>query len=203
MKSDKKKASQSKSTSSAGGITDTIKGFAHEVEETSASLASEVKQHFDDLTLRVSEVVSSAAETTVSMAEKVTVKDPADLLRGLLDEIKQASEVSINVIKNRFDELRNKAEDEPAASPKKKRAKKKVAKKKVAKKKVAKKKVAKKKVAKKKVAKKKVAKKKVAKKKVAKKKVAKKKVAKKKVAKKKVAKKKVAKKKVAKKKVLG
>jgi len=147
-KADKKKASKSKSASSAGGISDTIKGFAHEVEETSASLASEVKQHFDDLTLRVSNVVSSAAETTVSMAEKVTVKDPADLLRGLLDEIKQASEVSIDVIKNRFDELRNKAKDEVAEAPSKP-AKKKVAKKKVAKKKVAKKKVAKKKVAKK------------------------------------------------------
>ena len=176
MKSDKKKASKPRSEGPAAGITGTIKGFVQEVEDTSATLASEVKQHFDDLTVRVSEVVSSAAETTVSMAEKVTVKDPAELLRGLLEEIKQASEVSLDVIKGRFDDLVSRAQDEGAEEPKKKPAKKKAAKKKVTKK-TAKKKVAKKKVTKK-TAKKKVAKKKVTKK-TAKKKVAKKKVTKK------------------------
>ena len=184
MKSDKKKATEETIEGAAAGITGSIKGFIEEVENTSSSLASEVKQHFDDLTVRVSDVVSSAAETTVSMAEKVTVKDPADLLRGLLEEIKQASEVSIKVIGDRFDELANRAKTATDEAPKKK-AKKKTAKKKAAKKKVAKKKAAKKKVVKKAASKKKaVTKKKAAKKKIAKKKVVKKAVAEKKTVKK-------------------
>jgi hypothetical protein len=192
MKSVKNKVTEATSESPAAGITDTIKGFIEEVENTSSSLASDVKQHFDDLTLRVSDVVSSAAETTVSMAEKVTVKDPAELLRGLLHEIKEVSEVSIKVIGDRFDELAHRAKGSTEEEPKKKASKKRVAKKKTAKKKVAKKAVAKR-TAKKKVAKKAVAKK-TAKKKVVKKAASKRKaVAKKTVARKKtVSKKKTA-----------
>ncbi len=159
MKSDKKKSSEETPGEPAAGITGTIKGFIEEVENTSSSLASDVKQHFDDLTVRVSDVVSSAAETTVSMAEKVTVKDPAELLRGLLQEIKQASEVSIKVIGDRFDELVHRAKDSAEETPKKKVSKKRATKKKTAKKKVAKKAVAKK-TAKKKVVKKTASKKK-------------------------------------------
>jgi len=159
MKSDKKKSSETTPGESAAGITGTIKGFIDEVENTSSSLASDVKQHFDDLTVRVSDAVSSAAETTVSMAEKVTVKDPAELLRGLLQEIKQASEVSIKVIGDRFDELAHRAKDSAEETPKKKVSKKRAAKKKTAKNKVAKKAVAKK-TAKKKVVKKTASKKK-------------------------------------------
>ena len=187
MKADKKKVSEPKPESPAAGITGTIRGFIDEVEQTSTSLASEVKQHFDDLTERVSHVVNNAAETTVSMAEKVTVKDPAELIRGLLEEIKQASEVSIQVIGDRFDDLANRAKSAGEEMPVKKASKKKAAKKKVAKKKVAKKKVAKKTVAKMKVTMKKVAKKQVAKKQVAKKKVVKKAAGKKRAAPKKKA----------------
>lgn len=189
MKSDKKKVSKQTMGSAAGGIKGTLKGFIDEVENTSTSLASEVKQHFDDLTERVSDVVGSAAETTVSMAEKVTIKDPADLVRGLLEEIKQASEVSLKVIGDRFDELRHLALSSDDKAPAKKASKKRTAKKKAAKKKAVKKTAAKKKVGKKAPAKKKAAKKKIAKKKVVKKVATKKKTAKKKTAKKAVAKK--------------
>ena len=206
MKSDKKKVTKETTEDPAAGIKDSVKGFIEEVESTSSSLASEVKQHFDDLTVRVSDVVSSAAETTVSMAEKVTVKDPADLIRGLLEEIKQASEVSIKVIGDRFDELADRAKSTTDEAPKKK-AKKKSAKKatakKTAKKTAAKKKAAKKKVVKKAASKKKaVAKKKAAKKATSKKRpAAKKAAASKKVVKKAATRKKtVAKKKVARKK---
>ncbi len=190
MKSDKKKATKETTEDVAAGATGAIKGFVEEVENTSTSLAAEVKQHFDDLTVRVSDVVSSAAETTVSMAEKVTVKDPADLIRGLLEEIKQASEVSIKVIGDRFDELVHRGKSTTDETPKKK-AEKKSAKKKAAKKTSAKKKVGKKAASKKKaVTKKKAAKKAAAKKTSAKKKVGKKAASKKKaVAKQKVAKK--------------
>jgi len=200
MKSDKKKVTEETTEGPAAGITGTIKGFIEEVENTSSSLASEVRQHFDDLTVRVSDVVSSAAETTASMAEKVTVKDPADLIRGLLEEIKQASEVSIKVIGDRFDELAHRAKSTADEAPKKK-AKKKDAKKKGAKKKAAKKTAKKTTAAKKKSAKKKVLKKAASKKKaVAKKKVTRKKVVKKTTSKKRpVAKKTAAKKKVVKK----
>ncbi len=198
MKSDKKKVTKETTEDPAAGITDSVKGFIEEVENTSSSLASEVKQHFDDLTVRVSNIVSSAAETTVSMAEKVTVKDPADLIRGLLEEIKQASEVSIKVIGDRFDELADRAKGTTDEAPKKK-AKKKSAKKATAKK-TAKKTAAKKKAAKKKVVKKAASKKKaVAKKKVVKKATSKKRQVAKKAAtrKKTVARKKVARKKKA------
>lgn len=206
MKSEKKKVTEEITEDPAAGITDSIKGFIEEVENTSSSLASEVKQHFDDLTVRVSDVVSSAAETTVSMAEKVTVKDPADLIRGLLEEIKQASEVSIKVIGDRFDELAHRAKgttDEAPEKKAKKKSAKKAAAKKTAKKAAAKKKAAKKKVVKKAASKKKaVAKKKVVKKATSKKRqVAKKAAARKKVVKKAATRKKtVARKKVARKK---
>lgn len=192
MKSDKKKSSEENVEEPAAGITGAIKGFVEEVENTSSSLASDVKQHFDDLTVRVSDVVSSAAETTVSMAEKVTVKDPAELLRGLLQEIKEASEISIKVIGDRFDELVHRAKDSAEGTPKKKVTKKRATKKKTAKKKTAKKAVVKK-TAKKKVVKKTATRKKaVAKKTVAKKKTVskKKRVAKKTPARKRAASKK-------------
>jgi len=192
MKSDKKKSSEENVEEPAAGITGAIRGFVEEVENTSSSLASDVKQHFDDLTVRVSDVVSSAAETTVSMAEKVTVKDPAELLRGLLQEIKEASEISIKVIGDRFDELVHRAKDSAEETPKKKVTKKRATKKKTAKKKTAKKAVVKK-TAKKKVVKKTASRKKaVAKKTVAKKKTVskKKRVAKKTPARKRAASKK-------------
>ena len=187
MKPKKEKVGKKASESSADGIKGTIKGFIEEVENTSVSLASEVKQHFDDLTERVSDVVGNAAETTVSMAEKVTVKDPAELIKGLLDEIKHASEVSIQVIGDRFEELRHNVLSTDEKKPRKKAAKKRGAKKKTVKKKTAKKVASKKKAAKKKVVRKAVAKKAVAKKKAAKTKVSKKAGAKKTVSKKKTA----------------
>jgi adenylate kinase len=193
MASAKKKGSKSSKAKkkaakgAAGSIKDTAAGFLDEVEKHGSALAGEVRELFDTLTAKVSGVASTAAETTAAVAEKVTIKEPADLLRGLLEDVKEAGEASIKTITDRFEALRSHAEKSVSAAGKKKAAKKKAAKKKAAKKKVAKKKAAKKKVAKKKVAKKKVAKKKAAKKKVAKKKVAKKKVAKKKVAKKKAA----------------
>jgi len=171
MGSGKKKLGKEAQEEQSISIKDTLKGYVDEVENTSSTLAAEVKQLFDELTEKVSEVASSAAETTVSMAEKVTVRDPADLIKGLLEEVKQAGEISIKAIGDRFDELRqnvlSSAEESPQGKTKKKAAKKKAAKKKAAKKKAAKKKVAKKKVAKKKVAKKKVVKKSVTKKKTA------------------------------------
>jgi hypothetical protein len=175
MTSDNDKSAESL----ASGITDTIKEYLNVVESTGTSLASEVKQLFDDLTVKVTEVAGSVTETTVSMAEKVTVKEPAELIRSLLEEVKHASEVSIQVIGERFDDLRNRVEDSGESVPKTKAAtKKKTARKKTASKKKA---VAKKKavVKKRSAAKKKVVKKQVAKKKVVKKKVAKKQTSKK------------------------
>jgi len=181
----KSKGKKKAAKGTAGSLKDTAAGFLDEVEKHGSALAGDVKQLFDTLTDKVSGLASTAAETTVAVAEKVTVKEPAELLRGLLEDVKDAGEASIKTIAERFEALSSHAEKSVSGFGGKAGAKKKVAKKKVAKKKVAKKKVAKKKVAKKKVAKKKVAKKKVAKKKVAKKKVAKKKAAKKKAARKK------------------
>jgi len=189
------KAKKKTAKGTASSLKDTAAGFLDEVEKHGSALAGDVRQLFDTLSEKVSGLASSAAETTVAVAEKVTVKEPAELIRGLLEDVKDAGEASIKTITERFEALRSHAEESVTSFGENKTAKKKTAKKKTAKKKVAKKKAAKKKVAKKKVAKKKAAKKKVAKKKVAKKKAAKKKVAKKAVTKKKVAKKKVARKK--------
>lgn len=178
----KKKADKGRVAS----LKETATGFINEVEKQGSALAGEVRELFDTLTDKVSHVASSAAETTAAVAERVTIKEPAELLRGLLEDVKEAGEASIKTIGERFDALRSHAEESVAAAAAGKARKKKAPKKKAAKKKTAKKKVAGKKAGKKKAAKKTVAKKKVGKKTVAKKKAAKKKVAKK-AAKKKVA----------------
>jgi predicted DNA-binding protein len=175
MSSAKKKVSKKTPADSTARIRDAIKGFVSEVENTSISLASEVKQRFDDLAEKVSDVAGGVAETTASVAGKVNVKDPADLIRGLLEEVKEASEISMKVIGDRFEDLRHHALSSTDETPARKKAsKKKTAKKKAAKKKVVKKAAAKKKAApRKKAAGKKVVKKSAAKKKtVARKKAA-------------------------------
>ncbi|MEN8762290.1 MAG: hypothetical protein ABF290_07630 [Thiogranum sp.] len=180
-KKDSKKSKGKKKTAkgTASSLKETAAGYLDEVEKHGSALAGDVRQLFDTLTDKVSGLASTAAETTVAVAEKVTVKEPAELLRGVLEDVREASEVSLKTITDSFEALRSHAEKSVSAIGGKAVVEEKVAKKTVAKKKVAKKKVAKKTVAKKKVAKKKVAKKAVAKKKVAKKKVARKKVARK------------------------
>ncbi len=140
-------------------IKETAKGFLDEAEKTGTALVDEVKGLFDELSKKVAEVAGSAAETTASVAEKVTIKEPAELARGLMEDVKDAGEASLRTIGKGFDELRErvisssektssgKSKDKKAAKKKKTAAKKKAAKKKVAKKKVAKKKAAKKKTA--------------------------------------------------------
>ncbi len=138
-------------------IAEAAKGFVDEAEKTGTALVGEVRALFDDLASKVASVASSAADTTATMAEKVTIKEPAELARGLLEDVKSASEASLQTIGKGFDELRDrvlsstgksasgKSKDKKATKKKKTAAKKKTVKKKVAKKKVAKKKVAKKK----------------------------------------------------------
>ena len=144
------------------GVKGAAKGFLDEAEKTGAALVGEVKGLFDNLADKVTSVAGAAAETTASMAGKVTIKEPAELIRGLLEDVAHASEASMRMIGKGFDDLRDSV---LSSTDKKSRGKskgKKATAKKVAKK--AAKKVAKKKVAKKKVAKKKVAKKVVKKK---------------------------------------
>jgi len=151
MGSGKKKGGAGKETGRS--IKDTARGFVDEAEKTGTALVAEVRELFDDLAKKVASVASTAAETTVSMAEKVTIKEPAELVRGLLDEVKDAGEASLQTIGKGFDELRDRvlsSGDKASSGKKDKKATKK--KKAVAKKKAAKKKVVKKKAAKKKTA---------------------------------------------------
>ena len=180
-----KKTSKVKKKVSKGGLKETAAGFLDEVEKHGSALAGEVKELFDTLTEKVSNLASAAAETTAAVAEKVTIKEPAELLRGLLDDVKDAGEASINTIGKRFDELRTHAEKSVSAAGDKKPAKKKATKKKATKKKVTKKKAAKKKAAKKKATSKKAPPRKTTKRKAAKKKVTKKKTTKRKATRKK------------------
>ena len=89
------------------GIRDTAMGFVDEAEKTGAALVGEVKELFDNLTHKVAGVASAAADTTASMAGKVTIKEPAELVRGLLEDVKDASEASLRMIGKGFDELRD------------------------------------------------------------------------------------------------
>ncbi len=173
------KGSDKKTKAAGQGIKGTAKGFLDEAEKTGTALVGEVKELFDNLAQKVSSAATSAADTTASVADKVTIKDPAELVRGLLQDVKDAGEASMRMIGKGFDELRDKVvSSSEKASAGKPRAKKATVKKKAAKKtttqKVAKKAAKKtaKKVAKKKTTMK-VATKKVAKKKsVARKKAA-------------------------------
>ena len=164
------------------------RGFLHEVEKTASAIIDDVKQLFESLSGKVSELAGSAADATVSMAEKVGA-EPAELLKGLLQDVKEVGEASITTIGEKFDGLKDyvirSAPEAPVATGKK--AAKKAARKKQAAKQAGIKKTASKKKA---AAKKRTAKQKQA---VVKKPAAKKKAGvKKKVGKKKAAKKKVA-----------
>ena len=151
MGSGKKKGGEKVDKATGRSIKDAAKGFVDEAEKTGAALVGEVRQLFDDLAKKVADVAGNAAETTVTMAEKVTIKEPAELVRGIMDDVKDAGEASMRTIGKGFDELRErvlsssekaasgKSKDKKAAKKKKAAAKKKVANKKVAKKKTAKK----------------------------------------------------------------
>ncbi len=132
-------------------------GFVNEVEKTANAIIDEVKQLFDSLTGKVSTIAGAAADATTSVAEKVS-NEPAELLKDLLQDVKEAGEASLKTIGEKFDGLKASVlKSTPQAPVKKKVAKKAAAKKKVAKKAAAKKKVAKKASAKKPLASKKKA----------------------------------------------
>jgi hypothetical protein len=87
-------------------VADAATDLIGEVERTAETLTTEVKQLFDSLTEKVAATASAAAETTASVAGKVGVKDPSQLIRGLLGEVKAAGETSLNVISEGFNTLR-------------------------------------------------------------------------------------------------
>jgi hypothetical protein len=144
------------------------KGLLEEIEKTAEYLVGEVKALFDSLTEKVSGVAGAAAETTAAVAEKVAIKEPAHLIRGLIEDVRQAGETSLGVIADGFEGLRRRlvsSEEPPAAeavAPKKKAAAKKAAAKKTATKKATTKKAAAKKATTKKATTKKAVAKKVA-----------------------------------------
>jgi hypothetical protein len=78
----------------------------YELEKTAESVGTEVKHLFDRLAEKVAHVAATAAETTATVAEKVTGKEPANLARSLPHEITAASEASLQVIADSFDRLR-------------------------------------------------------------------------------------------------
>ncbi|MGB5831006.1 MAG: hypothetical protein WBG92_03330 [Thiohalocapsa sp.] len=103
-KADKDKSSGNKSKRSVASTATELVG---EVEKTAEALVGEVKQLFDNLTEKVSAVANSAVETTASVADKVAVKEPAQLIRGLLGDVKEAGETSLNAISEGFSSLRH------------------------------------------------------------------------------------------------
>jgi ribonuclease E len=165
-----KKGGKGKKASRA--ITDTATQFLGEVEKTGEALVTEVKQVLDGLTDKLANLASAATETTASVAEKVR-HEPAELMRGVVNDVTEAGEASLRAIGERFDTLRQEllggAEKAGPAKKEKKKAKNKdkAEKKPVVKKSAKKKAVTKKTAARKSVKKKSSAKKAVAAKKVA------------------------------------
>jgi hypothetical protein len=98
-----KSSAKEKATRSVADVATDLIG---DVERTAEALAKEVKQLFDNLSEKVAATASAAAETTASVADKVVAKDPAQLIRGLLGEVKAAGETSLTVISERFNALR-------------------------------------------------------------------------------------------------
>lgn len=120
--------------------------FVNEVEKTANAIIEDVKQLLESLTGKVSNIASSAADATASVAEKVS-GEPTELLKGILQDVKEVGESAIKSIGERFDGLKESILKSPPPAPvkkaKKKRAKKATAKKKaVSKKKASKKPVA-------------------------------------------------------------
>ncbi|MGI9321646.1 MAG: hypothetical protein ACR2O5_09560 [Thiogranum sp.] len=58
---------------------DTAAGFLEEVEKHGSALTGDVRQLFETLTDRVTGLAGTAAETSMAVAEKVTVKEPAEV----------------------------------------------------------------------------------------------------------------------------
>jgi hypothetical protein len=128
--------------------------FLNEVEKTANSIIDEVKELFENLSGKVSDVASSAADATASMAEKVST-EPAEKLKDLMQDVKEVGEASVKTIGERFDGLKDyilTSVPQTGAEKGKKVAKKAAAKKKVAKKASKKKAAAKKKASRKKAA---------------------------------------------------
>lgn len=147
--------------------------FLGEVEKSGEKLAAEVKQFFEQMADNAASVASTAAKTTVSMTEKVAGAEPGQHLSRVMDEVKEAGEVSMRAVGEGFDALRQHILDlSPTAEkkPKKSTAKKQALKKKPGTKKVSRKPAVKKKASTKKTTKKTAAKKQVSTKRTAKKK---------------------------------
>ena len=111
----------------ASSLKDTTAGFLDEVGEHGNALAGDVRQLFDTLTDKVTGLANTAAETSVAVAEKAIVKEPVDLLRGLLEDVREAGEASIKTIAERFEAMRSHAEKSVSAVGEKKVADKTVA----------------------------------------------------------------------------
>lgn len=173
-----KKSRAKKSQRKSAPPKSTVRSLVDEVEKAGEGLLRDIREGFDTISDKVSVVAKSAAggiaDTTSSVAGRVSKTQASQQIKSALDQIESVGERVIDTISERFEILRNKAiaTSKPAV---KKKAAKKAAKKAVAKKKAAKKKVAAKKASKKKATKK-TSLKKAAKKKSTAKKAAKKKV---------------------------
>jgi hypothetical protein len=176
-----KKARTKKAKPKSAPQKSTARGLVDEVEKAGETLLKEIREGFDTISDKVSVAAKSAAggiaDTTASVADRVSKTQTTQQIRTALDHIEAVGERVIDVIGERFEVLRGKVIATTIPAVKKKAAKKKAAKKAApaAKKKAAKKKTAVKKASKKKAAKKaplkKAAKKKLVAKKAAKKKV--------------------------------
>ena len=172
-KTSKTKSSKKKIQPKSAPAKTTARVLVDEVEKAGESLLREIRDGFDTISDKVSVAARSAAggiaDTTASVADRVSKTQTTQHIKSALDQIEAVGERVINVIGERFDILKSKviATSKPVAKKKAAPAAKKAVKKKVvaSKKKAPLKKAAKKKVAAKKTAKKAV--KKAAKKKVA------------------------------------
>ncbi|WP_455211705.1 hypothetical protein [Kaarinaea lacus] len=156
-----KKSRAKKTQSEKASAKSTVRNLVDEVEKASETLLKDIREGFDTISDKVSVAAKSAAEgiadTTATMADKMSKTQTTQQIKSALDHIETVGERVIDAIGERFEILREKVIASSKPAPKKKAAKK--AAKKAVKKKKAAKKAAKKKVVAKKTSKKKVTKK--------------------------------------------
>jgi len=189
--------------SKLGSLTKSTRDLFEDAGHLGESLLEDVKEGFDTISHKVSDMARATAETVSDTIDDI---EESERFQNAMDKMGAMSESALDAVSKGAAKLKQKVAGSRKSSTAKKGQKKSAKKKKAAKKTAKKKSVAKKKKAAvkkkagKKTAAKKTVKKKAAKKKAAKKKATGKKAVKKKAVKKKTAKKKAAKKKAAKKK---
>lgn len=88
-------------------IADTAAEVVDEVEKAADVVLREINESFNFLSKQVTDTARYAAKTTKAVRDKVTSKETAKQLQGLLKEVEDAGESLLHVIGGSFDSLKD------------------------------------------------------------------------------------------------